>query len=248
MHNRYIIEKKQPLHGIWRILPSVSLTEIIAQSGFDFQILDCEHGGYDYDTLLKDIIASQLHNSSPFVRVSGINKVEVQRCLDLGAHGIVFPQLNSYDDFKIAAELMEYAPRGIRGFNPFVRVGGYGIGDKPANPVKPICIAIIETLQAVNELETIVTIDGIDMFYIGSYDLSAQLGCIGEMNSPILIDVVDRIISVCSNAGKRVSLMIHDKVQFEATAAKGVSVFVHAVDSYKIKSFFFKGLTEIKNS
>lgn len=230
-----IIDNTQFVHGIWRILPSVSLSEIIAQSGFEFQILDCEHGGYDYDTLLKDIIACQVHNSSPLVRVSGINKVEVQRCLDLGAHGIVFPQLNNYDDFKMAADLMRYAPQGVRGFNPFVRVGGYGIKDNNSTAERPVCIVIIETLQAVAALKDIVALDGIDMIYIGSYDLSAQLGCIGEMNSPKLIELVNKIIAICNNSKKPVSLMVHDRAQYETAASKGVKGFVHSVDSFRSK-------------
>ena len=111
------------LHGIWRIIPNASLTEIIAQSGFNFQILDREHGAYDYDTLQADITACDARGCAPFVRVSGKDNVEVQRCLDLGAHGLVFPQLSTPEEFARASAMMDHAPVGTRGFNPFVQIG-----------------------------------------------------------------------------------------------------------------------------
>jgi 2-keto-3-deoxy-L-rhamnonate aldolase RhmA len=234
------------VHGIWRVMPSPNITEIIAQSGFDFQIFDLEHGGYDFNTLYADICACELNNSVPFVRVSGINKVEVQRCLDLGAKGIVFPQLNSFEDFKTASEMLIYSPDGIRGFNPFVRSNGYGIPNS-LKYLKPKCITIIESLEAVNELENIVKLSNIDMVYIGVYDLSAQIGCIGDMENVELNKIVNKIIKICIANGMKISIMVHSANQFQLYKEKGISTFVHAVDSFKIKSFFVESLLKYKN-
>lgn len=233
-------------HGIWRVMPSPNITEIIAQSGFDFQIFDLEHGGYDFNTLYADICTCELHNSVPFVRVSGLNKVEVQRCLDLGAKGIIFPQLNSFEDFKAASKMLIYAPDGIRGFNPFVRSNRYGVANSPKN-IKLKCITIIESLEAVNELEKIVTLSNIDMIYIGVYDLSAQLGCIGDMENIELINVINKIIMICNTNRMKISIMIHSVNQFQFYAEMGISTFVHAVDTFRIKSFFIESLLEYKN-
>ena len=148
-----------PLHGIWRIIPSPGCTEILAQSGFDFQILDAEHGGYDFQTLLTDTIACEANRCAPWIRVSGTDKVEVQRCLDLGARGIVFPQLASYEDFAAAAAMMDHAPAGVRGFNPFVRAYGYGTPGAPSP--RPWCVPIIETLAAVEQLDRILQLERI---------------------------------------------------------------------------------------
>jgi 2-keto-3-deoxy-L-rhamnonate aldolase RhmA len=227
------------IHGIWRIVPSMLLSEIIAQSGFRMQILDCEHGSYDFATLKEDIIACQGENCQAFVRVSGLNKVEVQRCLDLGANGIVFPQLVNYDDFKLATEMINYAPEGVRGFNPFVRASGYGHSKAGVNVKENAkCMVIIETLQAVADLDHILTLPGIDMVYIGSYDLSAQLDCIGQMQSPKLLSVVQEIISKCHKALKPVGIMVNDISSFQKYKNAGIHVFIHTVDSYKIKEMF----------
>jgi len=221
-----------PLHGIWRIIPSPGCTEILAQSGFDFQILDAEHGGYDFQTLLTDTIACEANRCAPWIRVSGTDKVEVQRCLDLGARGIVFPQLASYEDFAAAAAMMDHAPTGVRGFNPFVRAYGYGTG---APPPRPWCVPIIETLAAVDQLERILQLERIDLIYIGSYDLSTQLGVAGRMDAPELTRVFDHIFERCHAAGKRVGAMALTGAAVSALTARKIDAVVHGVESHRLK-------------
>jgi len=222
-----------PLHGIWRIVPSPALTEIFAQGGMNFQILDREHGPYDYSTLLPDILACERHGCAPFVRVSGTDKIEVQRCLDLGARGLVFPQLVSLEDFERAAAMMDYAPAGTRGYNPFVRALGYGLPAAPAS--RPWFVPILETRQAAEQIDAIVRMPRIDLIYIGSYDLSAQLGCAGRMDAPELKALVERIIEACRRAGKPVGLMALTAEAGRILAGGGVQVLVHGVDSHRLK-------------
>lgn len=233
-------------HGIWRIIPSIALTDIIAQSKYDFQILDCEHGSYDFHTLDQDIKICHLNQSLAYVRVSGLNKVEVQRCLDLGADGIVFPQLNKYEDFRLATKMIQYAPKGIRGYNPFVPAGKYGYEN--ISEKKITCIAIIETLDAINQLDQILSISELDILYIGVYDLSAQLDCIGVMNSPKLLMIMEEIIEKCKKASKQIGLMINRLDDYQKFKDKGVNVFVHSVDSYVLKTTFLNTLNNFKEN
>lgn len=233
------------LHGIWRIIPSMTITEIIGQSNFDFQILDCEHGAYDFYTLEQDIRICHLQKNKAFVRVSGLNKVEVQRCLDLGADGIVFPQLNDFKDFENASKMLEYAPNGVRGFNPFVAAGGYGFDD--IHNRKITYIAIIETLKAFEEIDAILSIPTLDIIYIGVYDLSAQLNCIGEMDNQNLVSLIIQIIEKCNKASKLVSLMVNNKEAYKTYKEKGVNLFVHTIDSHQIKKNFIDLINNIKD-
>jgi len=224
----------QTLHGIWRVVPSPSLTEILAQGGLDFQILDCEHGAYDYQTLQADMTACALHQCQPFVRVSGRDKVEVQRVLDLGARGVVFPQLSSVEEFANAAAMMDHWPKGTRGFNPFVRTYKYGQAGGTAVVDRPWFVPIIETLEAVELLDRILEIERIDMIYVGSYDLSAQLGCAGKMDTPELIAVVDRIFDVAQARGIRVGMMALSTPKGRALMDGGIGAIVHGVESHRI--------------
>ncbi len=236
---------KKITNGIWRIIPSPFITEIIAQAGYDFQIFDCEHGAYDYTQLSNEIISCQNQKCKPFVRVSGLNKVEVQRVLDLGAAGIIFPSLSGFNDFETATKLLDYAPKGIRGFNPFVKTADYG-SKKVDDILKPECITIIETLEAVKQLDKILSLSRIDMFYIGSYDLSAQLNCIGKMDSPKLIKTTKEIITKVKAKGKKVGILVHDKKAYDYYKELGVTLFVHSVESFKIKKYFQSNLQEFQ--
>lgn len=223
-------------------MPSPMLTEILARSGFDFQILDCEHGNYDFATLLADILACEVNRSAPYIRVSGTSKVEVQRCLDLGARGIIFPQLADYEDFAGAAEMMDYAPGGTRGFNPFVRGGDYGFSkgtEAPSTP--PLFIPIIETLEAVEQLDRILQIGRIDMVYLGTYDLTAQLGCPGEMENPKTVEVVDQILESCRRNSVPPSMMSLSPGITRSLRKRGVDVLVHGVETHRLR----EGLTAI---
>jgi len=225
-----------PLHGIWRIMPSPELTEILAQSGADFQIFDREHGRYDFANLLTDMLACENAGCAPLVRVGGHDKIEVQRCLDLGARGLVFPQLAGLADFERAAAMMDYGPAGTRGFNPFVRAARYGVGPAAsAPPPRAWFVPIVETLEAVDRIEAIVALERIDFIYIGAYDLSAQLGCAGRMDDPRLTAVMDRVVAACHGAGKAVGQMVLSTAQAETAGARGIQVLVHGVESHRFK-------------
>lgn len=224
-----------PLHGLWRTVPSPALTEICALGGFHFQILDCEHGGYDYATLLADVMACERHGCRPLVRVGGADRIQVQRCLDLGARGIVFPQLATVEDFTRAAAMMDYAPAGTRGYNPFVRAADYGSRRAGAPAAgRPWCVPIVETLAAVEQIEAIVRLDRIDLVYVGVYDLSAQLGCPGVLNTPELAQRLDRIVAACRGAAKPVAMMALSAEAARRLAARGVQALVHGVESHRL--------------
>ena len=209
------------------------LTETLAQGGLDFQILDCEHGAYDFATLLPDILACERHACAPFIRVSGTDKIEVQRCLDLGARGLVFPQLTGPAEFARAAAMMDYGPAGTRGFNPFVRAGNYGTPS--AKSSRAWFIPIVETLEAAEQIESILQLARIDLVYIGVYDLSAQLGVPGQMDAPQLNALVDRILAACIAARKPASLMALTNAAAQHLIARGVRAVVHGVESHRLK-------------
>jgi len=215
-------------------MPSPLLTEVLVRSGFGLQILDCEHGAYGFDSLLPDLLACAGAGGTPFIRVSGRDKIEVQRCLDLGAHGLVFPQLASAAEAAAAAAMMDYAPAGTRGFNPFVRAAGYGDPAAAGHRPRPWFVPIIETLTAAAEIDAIAAHPRVDLVYVGVYDLSAQLGRPGDLAAPGLAAMIDRVIAACRAAGKPVGMMALTPEAARAWAARGVEVLVHGVDTQRI--------------
>ena len=237
---RVQLKARKPLFGIWRLMQSNDLTEIIGSSGFHFQIFDREHGNFDFAAVQEGIRACELTGCSPWVRVKGIDNVEVQRALDLGAHGIVFPQLKSLEDFHSAVELMRFPPTGRRGFNPFTRAGNYGGKSEKLSDGYALCVPIVETLSAVEQLEGILKLPGIDLIYIGAYDLSVQLSCKGEMEHPKLIGSIERIISQCRKAKKSACLMVNSAKGIKRFKKLGVSAYVHTVDTIVVRDAFLQ--------
>jgi 4-hydroxy-2-oxoheptanedioate aldolase len=228
------LQQKEALHGIWRLIQSHQLTEIIGSVGFDFQIFDREHGSSGFRSLETAIRTCELAGSSPWVRVGGINSTEVQRSLDIGAQGIVFPQLKGVEDFQKAVQTMKFPPLGCRGYNPFTRAGNYGTATtvpKMLTDDFAACVPIIETLAAVDDLDKILQIPGIDLLYVGAYDLSVQLGCKGVMDDPRLLTTISRIIQQCVQGKMPTAVMVNSAEQAEAYRRLGVTVFVHTVDT-----------------
>jgi 4-hydroxy-2-oxoheptanedioate aldolase len=219
------------LHGIWRLMDCDALTEILALAGFDFQIFDREHGSFGFEALESSIRLCEGSGSNALVRVTGVDRVEVQRCLDMGAQGVVFPQLDSFDDINSAVRTMQFAPAGTRGFNPFTRASGYGNRHEADKPDRALCIPIIETLNAMRQLSRIVELAEVDLIYLGAYDLSVHLGCKGQMNNPILIRMIEEAVACCRRADKPVALMVKDAEETRRWRSLGVAVFVHAVDT-----------------
>jgi 4-hydroxy-2-oxoheptanedioate aldolase len=228
------LETGAELHGIWRLIDSDPLTEILSQAGFDFQIFDREHGSYDFGALESAIRLCDASGSPPIVRVTGIDRVEVQRCLDFGARGLVFPQLDSFADVSSAIATMQYAPAGTRGFNPFTRAGTYGQPGKSVEVGAPLFIPIIETLNALRELPRILELPEVDLLYLGAYDLSVHLGCRGRMEDPALLRAIEDAVTRCHAASKPVALIVNTPEQYRRWRALGVTVFVHSVDTKMI--------------
>lgn len=230
------ILSQKALLGIWSIINSPMLLDIGAHAGLDFQILDMEHGVVDFTVLDNCIRACESMNCSPLVRVPGLNLSIIQSCLDMGAHGIIVPQVNGYDDALKVVQSMRFAPDGSRGFNPFTRANAYNPKRPPhttkLNHAFPLTSVIIETVGALNELDKILTISGLDMLYLGIYDLSFALGLGGNTDHPDILDIVNISIEKIKKAGKLISLMVKNQAEMQCYIELGVALIVCGVDTH----------------
>lgn len=221
--------------GIWSLTHSPMLIDVGAHAGLDFQILDMEHGVTDFTVLDNCIRACESMNCSPLVRVPGIQPSIIQTCLDMGAHGIIVPQIKSYEEALRVVQATHFPPEGSRGFNPFTRANGYNaqlpLKSTKLNNAFPLTSIIIETKEALADLKQILSIPGLDMLYIGIYDLSFALGLEGNVRDPALLDVINTSIKTIQAAGKLVSLMAKEQIEIQKYMELGVSVIVWDVDT-----------------
>jgi 2-dehydro-3-deoxyglucarate aldolase len=179
---------KKPLIGSWITLNHISVAEILGDAGFDWLCVDIEHSVTDYAEVQQLILAIQSKGLKAFVRVGENNARIIKRVLDAGADGIIVPSVNSASEAKKAVEAVKYPPFGKRGVG-LARAQSYGFAfaDYCENKSKEIKLIVqIEHIDAINELDAILTTNGVDGTFIGPYDLSGSLGKPGQWDEPIV--------------------------------------------------------------
>ena len=179
--------------GSWITLNNLSVVEVMADAGFDWLCIDMEHTVIDYTDAQHLIATIQSKNLIPYVRVGENNPRIIKRVLDAGACGIIVPLVNSQKDAENAVKAVKYPPKGIRGVGAAGRAQNYGFGfDKYAKTVnqRTKVIAQIEHIDAINNLEVILGVKGIDGTIIGPFDLSSSMGKPGKFHDPDVIDAL----------------------------------------------------------
>jgi len=190
----------QQVHGIWVTVESPMVTELLSTLGFDYFVFDTEHSPLDIFQAQTLMQAMRPMGTTPIVRVWWNDIVAIKRALDIGAYGVVVPWVNNKEQAEMAVKACRYAPKGLRGCGP--RRAALGDPDylKTADE-EILVIAQIETKEAVENIEDIVSVDGIDVTYIGPADLSASYGHLGDMSNPEVQKAIDRVFDVSKKAG-----------------------------------------------
>ncbi len=191
--------------GAWLSLPDPYAAEIMAHQGFDWLCVDMQHGMIDYPNAVAMMTAISTTNTIPLVRVPWNDPAVIMKVLDAGAYGVVVPLINTRADAESAVAACRYPPAGIRsnGANRAVLYAG-NQGDYVANANEQIaCIPMIETKQALENLDEILSVPGVDAVYIGPSDLSFALGLPPRMDSdvPLHVETVAKILDACRRHG-----------------------------------------------
>lgn len=176
-------EDKAAING-WLAVPNSFSAEVMAHAGWDTLTIDLQHGVIGYDALLPMLQAISTTPTVPIVRVPWLDPAMLMKSLDAGAYGVICPMINTRDDAAKLVAYTHYAPQGGRSFGP-VRAMIYGGPDYPQHANSTIVtFAMIETAQALGNLDAILSVEGLDAVYVGPSDLSLSLGC-----KPVFDDV-----------------------------------------------------------
>lgn len=184
--------------GSWMALGSEAAAEILAGAGFEWLVADLEHSGITLREAERMIRVTELAGAAPLVRLSDNDPVQVKRVMDAGAHGIVVPMVNTVQDAERAVEAMHYPPRGTRGVG-LARAQAYGAGFEAYKSwlaEESVLVVQVEHVRAVENLEAILAVEGVDAFIVGPYDLSGSLGVPGEFEHPRMLEAMDEIARV----------------------------------------------------
>lgn len=193
--------------GLWSGLASNIVAEIIADAGFDWILLDTEHAPNEIGSLLPQLQAMSLGTATPIVRPAWNDPVLIKRIMDLGAHTLLVPWVQSADEASRAVAAAHYPPEGIRGSAGGVRAARYGrISDYLQRANEQVCVLVqVETWTALDQIEAIAAVEGVDGVFIGPSDLAASLGHLGNSAHPEvqakIEDAVRRLRSMGKAAG-----------------------------------------------
>jgi len=189
-----------PVFGPFSKTSDPGIIEAMGNAGFDFVILDLEHGPNSIETAQGLIRAAELTGMLPIVRVPNRSEETISKVLDVGAGGIQVPQVRCARDVEEVTRAARFAPEGERGVCRFVRAAGYSAMDKAEyfNQANQAVIVIqLEGKAAVDNLDEILEAGGFDIVFVGPYDLSQSMGVPGQVDHPLVIEKTQQIVDAC---------------------------------------------------
>ena len=241
------LENKSNVIGPFMKLPSPPVVEIAGLAGFDFVIIDCEHGPLNMLEAENMIRAAHLANMSAVVRVGENNPNMISRALDIGADAVEIPQISTKEDALNAVKASKFSPLGERGVCRYVKAAKYSSMDKSeyfkyANE-NTLVIIHIEGMEGIENLDKILEVDGIDVIFIGPYDLSQSLGIPGDVNNIKVEEKMKEVVNKASAKGKIVGTFVDDIESAKKWKSLGIQYMSYAVDVGIIYDSF-KKITE----
>jgi 4-hydroxy-2-oxoheptanedioate aldolase len=198
------LKAAKPQIGLWSSLSSNYSVEVIAGAGFDWILLDCEHSPNDLESLLTQLQAAAPYPTHPVVRVPWNDMVTIKRVLDVGAQSLLIPYVSTAEEARAAVAHTRYPPAGVRGVAGTTRATRFGRVKAYAKRAhEEICVLVqVETQAAVDNIEAICAVEGVDGVFIGPADLHASLGYTGEIANPKVKPLIDEAIKRIRKAGK----------------------------------------------
>jgi len=198
-----ILSEKKVNFGTWITLTDSDVVDALGRVGFDWFVFDTEHSALNTVVIQKLIQPLSSSTTSPLIRVAWNDQVLIKLALDIGAEGVVVPWVNTVEEAEKAAKSCRYPPKGIRGFGPR-RAAAYGFDPTYAKRANDSIVTIIqiETEQAIKNARDMLSVDGIDAFFIGPYDLSWSLGIPGNFESEKFKSAIDAVLKAGKQADK----------------------------------------------
>jgi 4-hydroxy-2-oxoheptanedioate aldolase len=233
MLKRKLKEGKVCMGTFARLSPAS--VEILGLTGWDFVVIDMEHGVYDFPALEHMLRAARSAGITGLVRIAEPRASYVMRALDTGAEGVQIPQIETAQQVKILMEAARYYPEGKRGLCSFVRAAGYSV-TPPTEHIQTsneevLTVVHIEGAQVAEKIEEIITVPGIDVIFLGPWDLSQSLGVPGQVKHPSVVTVMEKVTEVCRKKGVAIGTFARDPEDARYWVDRGVQYIMHSTDA-----------------
>jgi 4-hydroxy-2-oxoheptanedioate aldolase len=241
------LKNGQTVYGPFCKIQDPAIVEIAALSGFDFVIIDMEHGPYSIESTQNLIRAAEARGITPVVRVTENSETLILRTLDIGAKCIQVPQICTKADADKLVKSTKFYPKGERGMCRYVRAAEYtniSSADHFGKANDSITTIIhIEGMEGINNLEEIVQVEGIDVIFLGPYDLSQSCGVPGLVNDPKVLEAMKGAVETAKKYGKAVGTFTESPEKAKMWKDIGVQYISYAVDVGLIMNSF-KDITQ----
>lgn len=204
------VERNEKPVGIFFGAGNYDNVEALALTDMDYIIIDAEHGPFDVESVTTMLRSIELHDTTAFVRVKDVDKNSILKMLDIGAKGLIIPQVQSLEEVEKIVEYGKYYPIGRRGV-AFYRSAGFGEAPHAKGDLETyfkvsnentLIIPQCETLGCLEDLEEIVKVEGVDGIFVGPYDLTVALGIPGDFDNPKFEKAMEKILKTVHDAGK----------------------------------------------
>jgi 2-keto-3-deoxy-L-rhamnonate aldolase RhmA len=214
----------EPTLGLWVMLGSIAAADVMARAGYDWLMVDLEHGMFDESQVLALLTTIQGTPTAGLVRVVSAERMRVGRILDLGADGVMIPRLESVADIRETLSWMRYPPAGIRGLAQATRGAGYfTVAHPDVRLLNDYVLGVfqVESPAAVDIAEEVASIDGVDVLFVGPADLSHAMGIPGEFTNPRFVEALDHVAAVARAAGKAPGMLVRGADEVAGYRARG---------------------------
>lgn len=205
---------RETVYGTFLGLGSGLAAEACALAGFDWLLVDLEHGGGNESALLPQQLAADAHGIPMLVRVESEDRIRAGRALDLGASGVMFPRLESAAQVERALRHLRYPPLGDRGVATYNRSCGFGLHPENLDTANDAIVGVIqiENRHAVEQIKDIAAVPGVDVLFIGPRDLSHDLGVPGDLDAPVFRDALRQVLAAADAVGVAVGILAPNAV------------------------------------
>ena len=231
---------------------SPGLPRLLAEAGCDFVVYDTEHTWFTTEQIGHLIAATRATGMAPYVRVANIDYPLMSRPLDMGAMGLMIPRVESRAQVEAVIRAMKYPPEGERGVALGIAHDDYTGGDvlaklRQAN-AESLVIIQVETARAIDNLEEMLAVPGVDVAWVGHFDLTVSMGIPGQFDHPRFLEAMDRVVAISARHGIAPGLMQPDVASVRAWRAKGFRAFAYGGDLWLLQNALRDGLRQLRSA
>ena len=239
------LNRGESVYGIFSKTSDPMFIEIMGIAGFDYAILDVEHGPTDMEHQQNNIRACEVRGLIPVIRVPRVDETTIGKAFDIGAKGIQVPQVRNAEDAERIVKYSRFHPYGERGVCRFVRAANYSATDRNEyfeQSQNLLVILQLEGVEAIKNLDEILSVKGYDIIFIGPYDLSQSMGIPGKIHDPRVIDAMAEIVKKAREKNILVGTFTDDFDSVRKWRSLGVQYISYSTDS----GIFYDALADIR--